>query len=311
MSGLPPAPPPLLPYNKPWLSYQDQIALLQSRGMAVHDVPAAIEFLRHVNYYRFSGYCLVFEAVRHAFNPGTTFEQVRAAYEFDTTLRDIVTEALEVVEVDLRSAVAYWFGEQYGAFGHTNAANFYHRFHHPNWQNDLQRETRRSTELYVSHFKATYTGFPNLPVWVVPELMSFGVLSRMFQGMLKVDRKAVAANYGVQPDVLESWLHHLSYVRKSLCPPFAALGPSVVYQATAGVQPRMAVAPLARQQPAVRDVADTEFSHGPLPGGSGLCHQFARPCGTFDRSTAGCAHGGQLDGFDGDLEDAPPLEVKE
>ena len=216
MSGLPPAPPPLLPYNKPWLSYQDQIALLQSRGMAVHDVPAAIEFLRHVNYYRFSGYCLVFEAVRHAFNPGTTFEQVRAAYEFDTTLRDIVTEALEVVEVDLRSAVAYWFGEQYGAFGHTNAANFYHRFHHPNWQNDLQRETRRSTELYVSHFKATYTGFPNLPVWVVPELMSFGVLSRMFQGMLKVDRKAVAANYGVQPDVLESWLHHLSYVA-NLC----------------------------------------------------------------------------------------------
>jgi len=168
MSGLPPAPLPLLPYSKPWLSYQDQVALLQSRGMVVHDVQAATEFLRHVNYYRFSGYCLVFEAVRHTFNPGVTFEQVHAAYEFDTILRDIVTEALEAVEVNLRTAVAHRFGEQYGAFGHTNAAHFYHRFHHPNWRDALERETRRSTELYVSHFRATYTGFPSLPVWVVP-----------------------------------------------------------------------------------------------------------------------------------------------
>jgi len=40
--------------------------------------------------------------------------------------------------------------------------------------------------------------------------MSFGLLSRMFQGMLKVDRKAIAVIYGIQPDNLESWMHHLS-----------------------------------------------------------------------------------------------------
>ena len=57
--------PPLLPYQKPWLSLQDQIALLQSRGMVIADAQAAIEFLQHINYYRFSFFCVAFKATRN------------------------------------------------------------------------------------------------------------------------------------------------------------------------------------------------------------------------------------------------------
>lgn len=38
----------------------------------------------------------------------------------------------------------------------------------------------------------------------------------MFSGMLKPDQKAVAIRYAVQPRDLQSWLHHLVYVR-NLC----------------------------------------------------------------------------------------------
>ncbi len=209
-------PPPLHSYNKPWRSYPDQIALLHARGLVIRDVSSATAFLRHVNYYRFSGYCLAFELARHAFRPGTTFEQVKAAYDFDRVLRDVVTEGLEAVEVDLRTTVAYHFGGRYGAFGHSDARNFFNYFNHADWLDKLHGEADRSSEMFVTHFRGTYREYPDLPIWVITEIMSFGALSKMYQGMLKKDQKPIANNYGLQPDVLQSWMHHLTYVR-NLC----------------------------------------------------------------------------------------------
>jgi hypothetical protein len=74
--------PPRPSYTKPWKSYEDQVALLQTRGLVVADSVVATTFFRHVNYHRFSGYCLAFEQARHQFRTGVTFEQVRAAYDF-------------------------------------------------------------------------------------------------------------------------------------------------------------------------------------------------------------------------------------
>lgn len=213
-----------VPFNKPWQSCADQLNRLESRGLVVADRAAAEAFLSHVNYYRFSGYVLAFEQTRHSLVPGTTFGQVQGAYEFDRVLRNLVTEALEVVEVDARTAIAYHFGMQYGAFGHTDASNFFRpppsqhatkprEFKHVNWMDSVTREANRSKERFVEHYKSTYLDFPKLPVWMVTEVMSFGSLSRMYQGMLATDQRAVAKRYGVQPRFLESWLHHLVYVR--------------------------------------------------------------------------------------------------
>jgi len=207
---------PTTPFQKPWLSYADQVALLQQRALVVADVPAAERFLAHLSYYRFSGYCLAFESQRHQFVADTTFEQVVAAYYFDLILRDLITEALEVVEVDLRATVAYVFGRQHGPFGHADPSKFFHHFHHQSWLDRLRKEAHRSSELFVTHFRNTYDEFPDLPIWIATEVMSFGGLSRMFSGMVKTDQKAVARRYGLQPRVLRSWMHHLVYVR-NLC----------------------------------------------------------------------------------------------
>ena len=207
---------PTVAFQEPWLSYTDQVKLLQHRGLVVADVPDAEQFLTHLNYYRFSGYCLAFESQSHQFVAGTTFEQVVDAYNFDLTLRDLITEALEVVEVDLRAAVAYAFGQQHGPFGHVDPSRFFHRFKHQNWLDHLRKEAHRSSESFVTHFKNTYNEFPDLPIWIATEVMSFGSLSLMFQGMVKADMRPVANRYLLQPRVLQSWMHHLVYVR-NLC----------------------------------------------------------------------------------------------
>ena len=200
-------------FNKPWLSWTDQLTLLEQRGLVVVDRQSALDFLAHVNYYRFSGYCLAFEAQRHQFVAGTTFEQVHLAYEFDRILRDLVTEALEVIEIDLRTAVAHHYGHAHGAFGHVSAGQFHRGFQHGFWLQKLRDETSRSQELFVKHFRRSYSQYPDLPVWIATEIMSFGSLSRMFSGMLKPDQTVIAHRYGLQVDVMKSWMHHMVYVR--------------------------------------------------------------------------------------------------
>lgn len=243
-SGAGGMPPAKIPFNKPWMNWPDQLQILEGRGLVVADRAAAQTFLSHVNYYRLSGYCLAFETARHVFVSGTTWEQIQGAYDFDRVLRDLITEALEIVEVDVRTAVAFHFGQRYSAFGHTSSAKFDPRFWHQDWLYKLQEEARRSNERFVEHFEKTYVEFPNLPVWMATEIMSFGSLSLMFKGMLQPDQVAIAKRYGLHHKVLQSWLHHMVYIRNTcahhsrLWDRIWQIKPSVPKDAAwAGVQP--------------------------------------------------------------------------
>lgn len=200
-------------YDKPWLSVSDQLDLLESRGLTVNPRPDAEKFLWHLNYYRFSGYCLAFEESRHKFVEGTTFEDVRASYEFDVSLRDLLTEALEVIEVDCRSVVAYIFGDKGGPFGYTDPNNFRPSFEHDDWLARVREEAERSSELFVDHFRNNYAEFPDLPCWIATEIMSFGALSKLYRGLKDKFQKPIASRYSMQKGDMESALHHLSYVR--------------------------------------------------------------------------------------------------
>lgn len=220
------------PYSKIWRSYADQVGLLRARGLVIVDEEAAKKFLAYSNYYRFTGYCLRFQSIdpdsgERLFNPGTTFEDVIAVYDFDKELRDCISSALESIEISVRASVAYNFSEAHGPFGHLRDDNFARpfaaKFYNSNggvdssrydeWHRDLVSETHRSNELFVRHFEQNYLQFPDLPIWTALEICSFGTLSKMFANMLKLDMRPVAAAYAVQSSVLVSWLHTFVYVR--------------------------------------------------------------------------------------------------
>lgn len=218
----PPSPIGKASFSKTWKSCIEQVEILESRGLLVTDRQAAADFLAHINYYRFSGYCLAFESSRHVLLPGTRFEDICAAYQFDLRIRDLFNEALEVAEVDIRTAVAHSFGRTYGPFGHTDSRSFHGTFNHVGWLQRLRVQARESREPFVLHFARTYREFPDLPIWMLTEIMSFGSLSLMFKFMHEKDRRAIGARYAVQPTYLASWLHHLVYVR-NLCAHHARL----------------------------------------------------------------------------------------
>src|ERR671924_107727 len=100
-------------YAKPSLSIAEQAALILERGLLC-DNPARLQkYLRTIGYYRLSAYWLPFEipsrhpgSRNHRFRPDTTFDQVLGLYIFDRNLRILVMEALERIEVAVRTSWA-------------------------------------------------------------------------------------------------------------------------------------------------------------------------------------------------------------
>lgn len=210
---------PLPVYAKPARSCADQLALLQTRGMHIDDGPAAEALLAHISYYRLSAYWYPFRLrdangdVTNQFEPGTRFHAVLELYEFDRALRLLVMDALERVEVAVRTCVTHRLGMVYGPFGHEDANNFHGRFDHGGWLQKLRAETSQSSDAFVAHFRANYAGFPALPIWMGMELISMGSLSRLYKGLQSADKQAVATEFDIHPKRLQDWLHVLTYIR--------------------------------------------------------------------------------------------------
>ena len=200
-------------YKKPPLTCSGQIDLLVSRGLVVSDRVKAEKFLNQVNYYRFSAYCLPFEINRHQFKPNVTFDKIQKLYEFDRQLRFLIDEALEVIEISVRSMMAHYLAQKYGAFFHEEADKFYLNFDHSSWIKKLHEETERSKETFIQHYKNKYLGFPKIPLWMAVEVMSFGVLSQLYHNLLREDQIALGKTIGIHSTVLSSWLHSFTYVR--------------------------------------------------------------------------------------------------
>ncbi len=205
------------PYNKTALTFAQQVDLLEARGLNVGNRRGAEALLSRVSYYRLSAYWLLFKLV-----PGDRFEdtaslaEAERLYEFDRRLRLLVMDAIERVEIAVRTTVTYHLVHAYGPYGHEASVNFHPQFRHPEWIDKLHREAERSEETFILHYENTYDGFPSLPLWVASEVMSLGSLSVLFRGLHHDDKRAVAGSYRVHHRVFGDWLHTLSYVR-NLC----------------------------------------------------------------------------------------------
>jgi len=206
-------------YNKPPLSFQDQLDRLKKRGLVVKDEALALAQLSSISYYRLSAYWYPFRQrgtdgkIKDAFIDGARFEDAMELYEFDRKLRLLVLDALERVEVSLRTALTYHLSHTYGALGYTDTGNFHPNFRHGQWLAKLEEEISRSSDAFILHYKGKYRGFPQLPIWMATEVMSLGSLSFLYKGLHHQDKKAIALPLGLHHKGLADWLHVLTYVR--------------------------------------------------------------------------------------------------
>ncbi len=107
-------------YKKDPFTYEKQADLLISRGLRA-DRNHLINSLRNVNYYRLSGYLYPYRdnnGDSDVFIKGASFEDVWRHYTFDRRLRFLLMDAIERVEISLRSRLVYYFIHDSGPFGY-------------------------------------------------------------------------------------------------------------------------------------------------------------------------------------------------
>jgi len=200
--------------DKP-LSFQQQIALLKSNGLAFADESKALHTLQQISYFRLKSYLmpLMSDKVLHTFKSGATFEQAYSLYKFDSRLRKLIAGELEKIEVSIRTQMAYTLSDEIDIYWFADDANFVSETKHAGLIASLQSELDRTDDDQILLFKHKYDdAFP--PSWMTMEVTSFGTLSMLYK-LLKpsLTKRKIANYYGVSDSVFESWLHSIVYVR--------------------------------------------------------------------------------------------------
>ncbi len=149
--------------------------------------------------------------------PAHHFDVAWEQYIFDRKLRLLLMDAIERIEVGLRTQFSYHHAHAHGPFGYaTDPAAL------PKLRPDqrvlvlgkIENEVARSKERFVEHFAKKYGDSHNYPpVWMATEVMSFGCVLKLWQASSKSVKNQIALTFGVSDEVLETWFWTLNEVR--------------------------------------------------------------------------------------------------
>ena len=213
--------------NKPAYTISDQISLLKQRGLQFRDEADAYRHLENINYYRLRGYWWDMQSdyVQHIFNPGLFFEEVIERYHFDRRLRLILFDAIERIEIALRTRLIYHLSMSYGGLWYLNATLFDNttvtangKTIYQNALDSLQSEMERTHEIFIKDHQRCYPGQP-VDAWKAMEVASMGTLSKLYKSLKDhLPEKSIIANeMGLNsPPVFSGWLEAIAYMRNMI-----------------------------------------------------------------------------------------------
>ena len=228
-------------YTKVALTIDEQIGLLEGRGLDIPDTDRTARHLSNISYYRMSAYMVPFRkpnpdgSLSNDSTPGTTWNDINSLYRFDRKLRLLVFDAIERIEIALRTKLIYQLSLKYGSHWQNEASIFL-----PPRTNgktgktldvyaDIQGHikeqlTANRKATFIKHYLSKYDDPPTPPSWMSVELLYFSELSKICQNLKsRKDRADIAKAFGLADDkTFCSWLHTLNYVR-NICAHHARL----------------------------------------------------------------------------------------
>lgn len=136
---------------KPPATYKEMIEILKSRGLTFRGESRAVQILKRINYYRLTGYLLLYKCDEEKYINGTSFEQVVDLYDFDIRLRSLLLDIFEYVEISMRSQISYHLAHKYGSECYKDPSNFSFRktADYNNFIAKMNEELDRSKELFL------------------------------------------------------------------------------------------------------------------------------------------------------------------
>lgn len=215
-------------FSKPATTFEQQRELIRSRGLEGRDDAHLERLLSTANYYRLSAYWYTFREVDRTTNvrgeqlaPGCTLDLVWERYCFDRKLRLLVLDAIERIEIHLRTQLAYHHAHAHGPFGYIDDEDALPKLKgiaraqaRAELMSRISDETTRAQEVFVRHFFKKYGDqHGHLPIWVATEVMTFRTLITIYENCTKKVKAAVAASFGMIESIFWSWLVTINTVR--------------------------------------------------------------------------------------------------
>lgn len=205
-------------YAKLPVPVPEQIEKLKNRGLHFPDEKQAANYLSNISYYRLRAYTYPFQNnddANHPFIKKVSFEDIINLYVFDRRLRLLIFNAIEKIEVALRTQIIYHYSLMYGSFWHLKPELYNNAEFFKEQIESLQKEIERSNETFIKHYRNTYSEPAYPPCWMSLEVSSIGLLSKMFSNLKKEKCKdEITTHFGLKDvDVLTNWMHCFSVVR--------------------------------------------------------------------------------------------------
>ncbi|WP_202986107.1 Abi family protein [Pedobacter gandavensis] len=205
-------------YRKNALTIDEQIHQLNRRGLITGDDSS--HFLGHISYYRLAGYWWPMQKdpkEDHIFKENSKFSDVIALYNFDRELRIVIFDAIEKIEISLRTKLIYHLSHEFGPWWFQRLEIYQNVTEAEKTLLVIQKELKRSKDLFIrEHIKKHSDDHRLPPSWKTLELTSFGTLSKIY-GNLKSNVKSkdiIAKELGiVNHTFLPSWLQSITQIR--------------------------------------------------------------------------------------------------
>lgn len=205
-------------YNKPALPVPEQISKLKDRGLKIPDEALATRYLSNISYYRLRAYTYPYQnnlKENQPFIGEVSIEDIMELYTFDRHLRLLIFDAVERIEIALRTQIIYQWALSHGSHWHLQQNLYKDNSKFIKHLASLQKELDRCNETFVEHYYSKYTQPSEPPAWMSLEVTSIGLLSLIFQNLKNCpEKKAVTHHFGLlSNDVLENWIHNFCNVR--------------------------------------------------------------------------------------------------
>lgn len=212
---------------KDFLEYSELVQRLIERGMIVHDRDFCEKKLAQIGYYRLSGYwknSRIYSIEDHIvkyqenFQPNTSFDEILKLYIFDKHLRHEFMNAIEQIEIFIRSIIAHEMGrinplayEDKSLFSN-NAFDINRKG--PNLKEWFKRHHRLLFESKEECIKHHFQHDKPIPIWVATEAWDFGLLSKYYSMLKDNYRDLICDRINVSNrDVLDNWLININGLR--------------------------------------------------------------------------------------------------
>lgn len=208
---------------KVFRTIQEQISILESKGLIIDDYLFTEDILIRENYFFISGYRHLFlkSPKDRNFIKGTTFRELYALFNFDRQVRNIVFKNLLIIENNLKSIISYQLSKKYGfrEKDYLRPENFTKVPDKQRQLNDTLKKMKRQIRVNGAQHSATSHYLKNygyIPLWVVVKVLSFGIVGELYTVMKREDQEEIANIYDLSINNLLTYLPILSNYR-NLC----------------------------------------------------------------------------------------------